>query len=395
MKQIYTIRVPKRERNVFLTQPKWVTTHHAGEKGYWSTQVMKSKHKMGIPLYQRNWQKYKEYVNKYECVYNPKYQFSNQNIALCAPLSRSYFKLWEIVTDFKLLAHADKDAITTAHLAEGPGGFIESVCDYRRQHASEDCAKRDTYHGITLLTHQNDDVPNWKKARQLMDTYSQIEVHTGADNTGDLYNVDNIHAFVRDVGRHSCALVTGDGGMDYSHNYAKQEELSQRLILAQIYASLLLVQPKKHVVCKLFETHEQFTQELLWIVSLCFDVVHVMKPYTSRVANSERYVVACGFRECSQEIEHYLRDLLQNWKPSMFLESIFSKPMPLPFTKSMYTYSEWHSKQQMMCISKCYRLIESNRASSATKSSELSLIRQQQEQFAKQWCKRYKIPYKK
>lgn len=389
MKQICTIRVPQKERNISLTKPQWKLTHQDEVKGYWSTQVMRSKHKMDIPLYQKNWQKYKEYINKYERIYNTTYQFSKKNVALCSPLSRSYFKLWEMICDFRLLEDAHTETITTAHLAEGPGGFIESVCDYRKKKSSINVVEKDTFHGITLLTHQNDDIPNWKKTKHLMETFPQIQIHTGEDGTGNLYRVENVHAFVNDVGRQSCALVTGDGGMDYSHNYAKQEKLSQRLILAQIYTALLLVQPTKHFVCKLFDTHEQFTQELLWILSVCFDVVHIVKPFTSRVANSERYVVARGFRECSHEIEHYLHDLLKNWKDSMFLESIFSTPLPMPFTNALYKYSEWHSKQQFMCINKCYRLIERN------KSNEIISISQQQEKFAQEWCKKYKIPYRK
>lgn len=393
MKQICTIRVPQKQRDVFLSEPKWNTTPCSKKKGYWSTQVIKLKKKLDLPLYHKKWQKYKEYGNKYERIYNTHYQYTNYNVALCSPLSRSYFKLWEIIHDFQLL-NDNQSSIQTAHLAEGPGGFIESVCDYRKKNTPREHVQSDLYYGITLLTYCHDDTPNWKKAEQLMETYPQISLHTGKDKTGDLYNVDNIHAFVADIGRHSCSLVTGDGGMDYSHNYVKQEELSQRLILAQIYTALLLVKTGKHFVCKLFDTHEQFTQELLWILSVCFDVVHIIKPYTSRVANSERYVISCGFRECPSHIETYLNQLLLNWKATMFIDSIFSKPLPIPFVKALHKYSEWHSKQQFMSIHKCYHLIETNRYSKK-KSNEMLEIMKHQEKDAQRWCKKYKIPYRK
>jgi 23S rRNA U2552 (ribose-2'-O)-methylase RlmE/FtsJ len=397
MKQICTIRVPQETRSIIVSNPEWVpsATHTEEIKGYWSKQVMKLKYKMDLPLYQRNWHKFKEYVNKYERIYTTSHRFPNHNVALHSPLSRSYFKLWDIMTDFKLLIEEHTQHLVTAHLAEGPGGFIESVCNYRKMHTDPETVKNDTYYGITLLTHcNNDDIPNWKKTQHLVNTHPQIRIHTGEDNTGNLYHVENIHAFVKDVGRQSCGLVTGDGGLDYSHNYAKQEALSQRLVLAQIYTALLLVQPKKHFVCKIFDTQAQFTQELLWILSVCFDVVHIVKPFTSRAANSERYVVSCGFRECPPEIEQFLCNLLKQWKDSMFLKSIFSMKLPTPFTNAVYKYSEWHAKQQFICINNCYNMINTHQGM-RSESSEMRFIRQRQKLFAQQWCKKYKIPYRK
>lgn len=395
MKQICTIRVPEKERRLSFCPPQWscVIQDETSLRGYWSLQVLKLKQKMDLPVYQKNWSKFKEYVNKYERIYNTSHYGNRYNIALCQPLSRSYFKLWELIHDFKLLKSENDNSITTAHLAEGPGGFIESVCDYRSTHSTQSCDDR--YFGITLLTHKNDDIPNWKKTRQVIHKYPQINIHTGKDNTGNLYNIDNIHAFVDDVGRNSCALVTGDGGIDYSNNYTKQEELSQHLILAQVYTSLLLVQHTKNIVCKLFDTHELFTQEILWVLSVCFDVVHIMKPFTSRAANSERYVIACGFRGCPSYIETYLCELLKNWKETMFLRTIFEKDLPSPFVNALYKYSEWHSKQQFMCIGKCYHLIDVHHLPRIKYSTELTQITKQQEDIAKNWCKKYKIKYRK
>ena len=46
MKQICTIRVPQKQRDVFLSEPKWNTTPCSKKKGYWSTQVIKLKKKL-------------------------------------------------------------------------------------------------------------------------------------------------------------------------------------------------------------------------------------------------------------------------------------------------------------------------------------------------------------
>jgi hypothetical protein len=238
-------------------------------------------------------------------------------------------------------------------------------------------------------------VPNWTKAQKVLRDYPQIRLHRGADDTGDLYQLENIHALVADAGRHSCDLVTGDGGIDYSRDYTKQEEHSHRLILAQVYTALLLVRVSKHFVCKLFDTNDLFTQQLIWIVSVCFDVVHIVKPYTSRIANSERYLVACGYRGCATETEVFLRDLLRNWNPTRYLETILATPLAVSFTSAIHKYNEWHCHQQCICMVKCYKMIDTYAKKVPRPPRNLSEIRTQQDAHARSWCHKYHINYRR
>ena len=315
MKRTCTIRVPEDKRTISFSPAKWstvpVTTHSFG---HWTRRLFQMKRRLDKEPYHSQWANFKEYTNKYERVFTPSTHGGvKQSIASYVPVSRSYFKLWEMLHDFKLLdATSCQAPIQTAHLAEGPGGFVEAVCNYRQSHVEDSIRNHDKYYGMTLIDKTNKEVPDWNKARKLMVNYPQIQLHYGADHTGDLYKIDNIHALADDAGRHSCDLVSGDGGIDYSHNYAHQEELSQRLLVAQVYAGLLLVKPTKHFICKLFDTNALFTQEILWLLSVVFDMVHLVKPLTSRVANSERYVVACGYRGCEPKVEEYLQDFLEN-----------------------------------------------------------------------------------
>ena len=60
----------------------------------------------------------KKMLNPYEFIYTSSKK--NKNICSIVPISRSYFKLHEIVKDLELL----KDNIFCTCIAEGPGGFI-------------------------------------------------------------------------------------------------------------------------------------------------------------------------------------------------------------------------------------------------------------------------------
>ena len=44
-------------------------------------------------------------------------------------LSRAFFKLWEMIVAFKLIPETDN--FRSAHIAEGPGGFIQATMYYR------------------------------------------------------------------------------------------------------------------------------------------------------------------------------------------------------------------------------------------------------------------------
>lgn len=410
MKRTCTIRVPDDCRVVELREntPRWSTSSQTSKSdndngGVWSSRLQVAKEKLDIEPYHSHWKHFKEYTNKYERVFSPSpNRCVGSSVSLYIPVSRSYFKLWEMIHDFKLFDGVSKtDSVATAHLAEGPGGFIEAVCNYRQQTNKDGVIRQqDRYYGMTLIDHQNKEVPDWSKASKLLHQFPQIKLCVGNDGTGDLYKIQNIQSLVNEVGEQSCDLVTGDGGIDYSHDYSKQEELSHRLLVAQIYAGMLLVKHTKHFICKLFDTNQLFTKQMIWLLSVHFDTVHLVKPLTSRVANSERYVVACGFRGLSGCIRNYLRDLLYEWDANNTIRSIMTNPLPTEFTEAVFKYNEWHSAQQYNSLQKCYRLIDEatrHKKSSKHKNNKkhhtvLSQIIQQQDSFAREWCIKYNIP---
>ena len=45
--------------------------------------------------------------------------------------SRAYFKLWEVLSEYKVIEKYKDKIITIACVAEGPGGFIHCLLDFR------------------------------------------------------------------------------------------------------------------------------------------------------------------------------------------------------------------------------------------------------------------------
>ena len=87
-----------------------------------------------------------------------------------------------------------------------------------------------------------------------------------------------------------------DGGFSVKGDENFQEELLRRLVLSQFTTCLQCLAPGGSFVCKVFDMFTPFSRELFAVTSLLFERVCITKPYTSRPANSERYVVGIGLR---------------------------------------------------------------------------------------------------
>lgn len=406
-KPVYSVRVPEALRTVELGsstgQPaaapasSLATLAPGGPAaaGSWSERLLTCKRALDNPPYHNKWYAYKGLLNPYELVHVSSNRLrTHENVAGPLPLSRSYFKMWEMLHDFDLLdatVAAAAQPIRTAHFAEGPGGFIEAVAAWRERQEREGQEQRptagadggahkptatpsrttasrttgrsrDVYAGITLRSTRRD-VPGWGKSKRVLARYPQIQLHYGQDNTGNLYNVDNIVAFARSVGQGACALATGDGGIDYSVDFAQQEPLTFRLLLCQVYGGWLVLRRGGAFVCKLFDMYQPFTHDVLWLLAVTFDVVHLVKPHTSRPANSERYVVAKGFRGLPHRLSAFVQRVLRTWTDAGTpYPRLLATPPPTSFRRCLAEYNEWYAEQQCRNIRECLALIDGERA---------------------------------
>ena len=225
------------------------------------------------------WDTAKRLSNTYEFIFSSGY--TKVSVSKKKPLSRSYFKLWEILHDFEII---DKNAadIKTAHIAEGPGGFIECICDYLNKH--DTCAN---IHGITLKS-QDKKIPSWKLPKYL---FEKNRINLYDSDEGNIYKMTTINNFVRSVGEKSCALVTSDGGFDFSADFNNQESHSLMLMTSEIYISLRLQKTGGSMILKVFDLFATRTIQLISICSEFYERFVVLKPQTSRPANSEKYIL--------------------------------------------------------------------------------------------------------
>lgn len=335
-----------------------------------------------IEKYQEQWDNIKKFTNPYEYIHT-NVSGNKTNISKLRPLSRSFYKMIEIITGNGILnpvgeCRQDRQdgqdirskypmttvpdyrmGINTFHLAEGPGGFIEAISylrgteynkirgqahndsdtntptisgtsvqilkrntefhdEYMKEMEHMKLSRRifenspsdgqgqgqgqghppiygnDRYYGMTLV---NDDpiCPGWKKTRTFLEHNPNVIIETGEDKTGNLISLENFRYCAAKY-KNKMDIVTADGGFDFSVDFNNQENIATPLILSEVFYALALQKEGGTFILKIFDIFHKPTIDILYLLSYYYTNVTIMKPYTSRVANSEKYVICQGFK---------------------------------------------------------------------------------------------------
>jgi len=339
------------------------------------TEILKelivSKNKINSDKYKKYWDKTKKYSNLYELVYIPNKTNRKHSISYYKPLSRSYFKLWEIIHDFDLIKSPTK--LNVLCLAEGPGGFMEAIINFRNN--PDDCIN-----GITLKS-VNKDIPGWIKSKTFL-TKHNINITYGSDGTGNLYNIDNIRSLKQFI-KGSVDFITADGGFDFSIDFNNQEELSYRIILCEIVSALYLLKIGGDFVCKLFDIHSMITTKFIFLLSCYFEEIFITKPYTSRPANSEKYLICKGFIGIEDNYLELLFIYVKKWETTKKVLLSFVE-VPEHFIRRLYIYNNIITLSQTKNIYYTLNLIDTN-------INNKNQILINQTSAAKEWCNNYNI----
>lgn len=239
----------------------------------------------------RRWELVKKMVNPYEMVYTHEDEYFHPSISMIKPLSRSYFKMIEMLHVLQFFEGLPKQnpKIRTGHVAEGPGGFIQAVAELASRHSR-------ILDRATAMTLKPTDqrVPGWRRAASFLHYHKEVKLHYGMDNTGDVYQLGNQNSFV-DAVSPGVHLFTADGGFDFSIDYTIQEQRVFHLLTCSATIGLRSLLKGGCLVLKVFDMFSESTRILLLLMSRCFKQWMLYKPALSRPCNSERYFLGRGF----------------------------------------------------------------------------------------------------
>lgn len=334
----------------------------------------------------KKWEYYKKIVNPYELVYTQKkYDDFPDSICLIKPLSRSYFKMIEMLDIIKFFGTFPSENVRTAHVCEGPGGFIEALFE----EAFKNKKRIQTSIAMTLKSKQMN-IPGWKRASYFLQKNKNVRILYGEDNTGDIMKPENQQYFI-DYCIHPAYggkmnIFTADGGFDFSCDYSKQEKMIFPLLLASTKIGFEVLKKGGVFILKLFDFYEKATIDLLYFLSCHFNEWILYKPAMSRPCNPEQYFIGKGFTGCSEQVSDVMRlwcSMLENKQP---VESLFKVDLPIEFTKTIDNLRTTSFNRQTEYLKKVFCMIDKN---------DETLIKnylKNNEKTSYDWCLRFKVP---
>jgi hypothetical protein len=223
-------------------------------------------------------------------------------------VSNAWLKCYEMLQHF----HMIPDALSSPSFmhfdnAAFPGSFILAVHHYIKTRRV--WANKAVWRGSSLL-----DITEQTKS-PLEDKYGLYREYKSnwlmnANNNGDVTIESNQRDFHKQIGG-KVDIYTSDLGFDVSSDYNNQESLHAYANIGQILSGLLTLKPGGCFITKQYTFFEPITCSVMYAAATFFDEFYLCKPYTSREANSETYLVGIGFKGGADFDHPYIREMFK------------------------------------------------------------------------------------
>ena len=290
------------------------------------------------------WEYLKRTSNPYELVFSQSQDYRiPPSVSSLRPLSRSFFKMVEILNVMNFFKR-HKSTIRSAHVCEGPGGFIEALLYLSLKNSF-------TLTNATAMTLRpsKPNIPGWKRAYNFLKKAPMVQIEYGADDTGDIMLPVNQAVFLEKT-RGKCTIFTADGGFDFSEHYSTQEDEVFPLLVSSVLIGLQTMMKGGDFVLKVFDTELKQTCDLLAMLSVCFDSWTLYKPALSRPCNAEKYFLGRGCRTIPAWIIKTLIDIRNKYSSGInTIRSIFSD-LPEDTAMSIEALKKEYLDQQVAAL---------------------------------------------
>lgn len=244
-------------------------------------------------------------------------------------------KMYELINQMQLIPCDIRNPQNASHIrafcnAELPGAFIVAINHYVKTMCPNSSFEwvGSSYSPAAALEQDDSTIlgdqygiyagnrNNWLMGPlpNAMPALKEGEKYT-TGNTGDLTDAKVVSSLANAVQIKfgGATIYTSDAGIDVSSDYNRQEELTSCLNFGQILCGLLSLGLGGHLVTKQYTFLSPFSRSLIALLTTMFDELYVVKPLTSRPANSEIYIVGKGFRGIDPTLADALLDRLDKY----------------------------------------------------------------------------------
>lgn len=293
-------------------------------------------------------------------------------------VSNTFGKLWEVLHKFKIMEGSNnmnktnsKKSFKVFHICEAPGQMILTAKYFANKKYPNITNYDWRANSLNPYNAENKD----KYGKVFKDDYGIIKNNPkkwlwGADDTGDITNVNNIKWFMKYIKdkwldkskNEKLDFIVGDGGL----NTDLHPVLLQKLDLAQVITVLACSSIGGSCCIKHFTpyilshkgTYDAggFFMGFIYLYYSAFEETTLFKPYTSNPDSGEFYVVCKGFKGIDTEQLENLFNILDGFTLNSAI--IEREDMPETFTKQVNTFIELISSMNTMASEKVNMLIE-------------------------------------
>lgn len=114
-------------------------------------------------------------------------------------------------------------------------------------------------------------------------------------------------------------LSISDGGIDVSGDENFQECNNILLKLSEFFFHISILKQNGIFISKIYNTNSKTMVTLIYVTTLLFENVQIIKPKNSRIVNDEKYIVCFGFRSFNNPIvfkkfSSYITQIIQKLK---------------------------------------------------------------------------------
>jgi hypothetical protein len=189
-------------------------------------------------------------------------------------------------------------------------------------------------------------------------------------------------------------LVTGDGGIDFSEDFNNQEYSATKLIIVQVVYALSMQSNNGNFVLKVFDTFSNAIIDILYLLSSLYKNVYIMKPQTSRNANSERYIICKGYNlnENKEKVDYIIEKMYDNFdnlNSNLYIETIFNFKYSRTFISKIEEINIIIGKKQIDNIVTTLNLMMNK------KFDKIDYYKKKHIQKCIRWCEKFNINFNK
>jgi len=275
---------------------------------------------------------FKEFRNKFAKDYN------------ATNPSNAFLKEFEMESTYNLFTKNKRGhKLTTFHNAELPGSFVLASSHYIGTMMSPKTEWQ--WYANSYVEDKDPNDPDFMG--YLEDSYNLHKNYPenwlmGGKYNGDVTNVAFLKHLKKTIGG-KIDVYTADLGLAYGSDPNNQELIQAHANLGQIMSALLTIRKGGAFITKQYTTFEPVTITIIAAVASLFDSFKIIKPLTSRPANSEIYLLGEGFRGMSPKFEKVMLDKIENWNINPIMEL---SDIPEKFLDQLYEQSIHFGKSQ-------------------------------------------------